>query len=749
MRMAAGSTRRSSAQGNVDQNALPLQHILAELERIDLLIRLQVWRARHVRQVDEQFQGLYIADEEVDALLAQPVGLPAWAAEAGPLAHADVHAALARCAEASALCKARARQQGVRLPLVQLVQRFALTPREVDFLLIALASEIDLRYEKLFGYLQDDVTRRRPSVELALNLTSVDLADKLAGRRCFAPDAPLVRHALLTLFDDPSFPQPPLLGQFLRVDARIAAYLLGEAEAFAVDARLAPYAQCTLPTTDIDILLLPAGLAPRLVELASAHLDAGTPLIFYFQGAYGAGRHSLAEAVAHAVGRRLLAVYLPALLEGAAENPAPILRLAVREAQLQDALLLWEGFDTLLDDAGSRGRRAFVQVLAAAPGLQMIASATLWEPAEVLRDRPFVRIELPVPSAGQRQALWAAQLAGVRAPAAMQELEAIAGKFRFTPGQIADAVATARNLAQRRDPAARDLTPADLYEACRLQSNRSLGELARKITPHYTWEDIVLPADRQELLREIVGQVKHRACVYEQWGFDHKLALGKGLNVLFAGPSGTGKTMAAEIMAHELELDLYKIDLSTVVSKYIGETEKNLARIFTEAETSNAILFFDEADALFGRRSEVRDSHDRYANIEISYLLQRMEEYDGVAILATNLHKNMDEAFVRRMHFTVEFPFPDAAHRRRIWDKMWPPEMPRDPALDLDFMAQRFEIAGGSIRNIALAAAFLAAGDGRVVTMHHLVQATQRDYQKMGKVMVEGEFGHFARRATR
>ena len=204
------------------------------------------------------------------------------------------------------------------------------------------------------------------------------------------------------------------------------------------------------------------------------------------------------------------------------------------------------------------------------------------------------------------------------------------------------------------------MTAADLHAACRLQSNRKLAALARKITPHYTWDDIVLPADRLRQLREICNQVKYRARVYDEWGFDRKLSLGKGLNVLFAGPSGTGKTMAAEIMAGELGLDLYKIDLSTVVSKYIGETEKNLARIFDEAETTNAILFFDEADALFGKRSEVRDAHDRYANIEISYLLQRMEEYDGIVILATNLRKNMDEAFVRRMHFTVEFPFPDA-----------------------------------------------------------------------------------------
>lgn len=228
------------------------------------------------------------------------------------------------------------------------------------------------------------------------------------------------------------------------------------------------------------------------------------------------------------------------------------------------------------------------------------------------------------------------------------------------------------------------------------------------------------------------------------WGFDHKLAMGKGLNVLFAGPSGTGKTMAADVMAGELGLELYKIDLSSVVSKYIGETEKNLARIFTEAETSNAILFFDEADALFGKRSEVRDAHDRYANIEISYLLQRMEEYDGMAILATDLHKNLDEAFVRRMHFTVEFPLPNEKNRRRIWEKIWPATMPRNPALDLDFMARRFELAGGNIRNVALAAAFLAADDGHVVEMSRLIHAIQHEYQKMGKVVVDGEFGSYS-----
>jgi len=331
----------------------------------------------------------------------------------------------------------------------------------------------------------------------------------------------------------------------------------------------------------------------------------------------------------------------------------------------------------------------------------------------------------------------------------VEDVQAVANKFRLSGGEIRDAAATARSLARLRDPVDGRITLEDLSRACRLQSNRKLASLAQKITPRYRWEDIVLPEDRLQQLREICNSVKYRSLVYEVWGFGRKLALGKGVNVLFAGPSGTGKTMAADIMAADLGLDLYKIDLSTVVSKYIGETEKNLARIFAEAETSNAILFFDEADALFGKRSEVRDAHDRYANIEISYLLQKMEEYEGVVILATNLRKNMDDAFVRRMHFTVDFPFPSERDRRRIWGQIWPDGTPQSPDLDSDFLARRFELAGGNIRNIALAASFLAADDGGAVSMEHLIRATRREYQKMGKVIMEGEFGEYARHRGR
>ena len=264
--------------------------------------------------------------------------------------------------------------------------------------------------------------------------------------------------------------------------------------------------------------------------------------------------------------------------------------------------------------------------------------------------------------------------------------------------------------------------------------------MAQKINLRRTLKDIVLPPDPQKQLQEICNQVRYRHIVQGEWGFDRKLSLGKGLNVLFYGPPGTGKTMAAEAIANELQLDLYKIDLSQVVSKYIGETEKNLGRIFDAAENANVVLLFDEADAILGKRSEVKDAHDRYANLEVAYLLQKMEEYEGISILTTNLRQNLDQAFTRRIRFMVEFPFPKAEHRLEIWQSMWTKETPLSVDIDFDRIAQKFELAGGSIRNIALAAAFLAASNGQEVTKNHLLKATRREFQKMGQLINELEF---------
>jgi SpoVK/Ycf46/Vps4 family AAA+-type ATPase len=715
-----------------------LQHILAELERIDLLVRVQVWRARQAQSIDGEFQGLYISEQEVDDLLAGSAGLPRWATAPTAQALAEVQATLDQMADQIARLKAKSARQGVTLRLDELARLFQLTPFDIDVLLICLAPELDLRYERLYAYLQDDVTKKRPSVDLVLNLLSPSFEAKLAARERFAPTAPLFKHDLLRLFDDPSHQQPPLLSKYLKVDERVVGYLLDSDE---IDVRLSPYARRVSPQTRFEDLLLPDDFKRRLLLLTQDRLG-----VCYFQGPYGVGKQTAAEALCLELGMGLLVVDGERLLEIEESAFESVARLACREALLQNAALYWDGFDGLLVDEKQARLDLLLGVLEERQGLTFLSGAVTWEPADALRALPFVRIEFSQPAYAERVGLWELVL---REDGVDLDVEALANKFRFSGGQIQDAAVTARNLAHWRDPENGHVTMGDLYTACRLQSNRKLATLAQKITPRYVWSDIVLPPDRMEQLREIRNYVRYRALVYEKWGFDRKLSLGKGLNALFAGPSGTGKTMAAEIIANELGLDLYKIDLSGVVSKYIGETEKNLARIFAEAETSNAILFFDEADALFGKRSEVRDAHDRYANIEIGYLLQKMEDYEGVVILATNLRKNMDDAFVRRMHFTVEFPFPDEKDRLRIWEKIWPEDTPCSPYLDLAFMARRIEVAGGNIRNIALAAAFLAADDGAVVDMHHLIHATRREYQKMGKVVIEDEFGGYADQARR
>jgi SpoVK/Ycf46/Vps4 family AAA+-type ATPase len=305
-------------------------------------------------------------------------------------------------------------------------------------------------------------------------------------------------------------------------------------------------------------------------------------------------------------------------------------------------------------------------------------------------------------------------------------------RFRLTPADIRAAVDSAvREVAARGDDGGVALD--DLARAARRQSRHRLGDLATAVEPRAGWEDLVLPPDRVAQVHEICTQVRRQHEVFDEWGFGARMSRARGVSALFSGPPGTGKTLATEVIAGELGLDLYKVDLSGVVSKYIGETEKNLERIFAEAEAGNSILFFDEADALFGKRTKVSDAHDRYANIETSYLLQRMEAYDGVVVLATNLRENMDEAFTRRIRFIVDFPFPDAESRRRIWARHVPGEAPVDPELDLDYLAGELKIAGGSIRNIVLAAAFLAAGDGGRMGMRHVAHAARREFAKTGK----------------
>jgi hypothetical protein len=393
--------------------------------------------------------------------------------------------------------------------------------------------------------------------------------------------------------------------------------------------------------------------------------------------------------------------------------------------------------DALREDAAAWTR--LLRALARDGGVIMLCGERAWPPTgEVVTGT--VTVPITPPDLERRRACWSAALARHDVALAGPDLDELAARFRLDVAPIEDAAAAARATAALRRPAGdpAEVTLADAMAAARDRSGHELAALARRVRPRSGWADLVLPADAVGQLREVCDRARHRERVVGDWGFGRRGEHGLGTSVLFSGGSGTGKTTAAEIIAGELDLDLFTIDLSRVVSKYIGETEKSLGRIFDAARDANAVLLFDEADALFGKRSEVRDSHDRYANIEISFLLQRIEQYDGVAILATNLRQHLDEALLRRLAFSIPFPFPDEQSRRRIWEVVWP-DVPRASSVDLDLLAQRFALTGGNIRNIALAAAFLAAADGGVVRMDHLMHATRREYQKLGKALGAAE----------
>ncbi len=449
-----------------------------------------------------------------------------------------------------------------------------------------------------------------------------------------------------------------------------------------------------------------------------------SPPIVVYCGADEACQQAAARQLVAQARRPLLSVQLEVREEG--RPPLRTVQRALRDARLTGAIPVLAGWDACLVDGAPPPE--LLGELCDHPDLVVVAGRSTWQPRELPRERQLVWLETPIPDYSQRLAVWAHFLGQDG------DLMLLAGQFQLTTSQIRDAVATARDrAAQRGEP----VSSEDLFAAARAHSNPCLASLAQKIAPRYAWDDIVLPEDQKALLREIVVTVCGRPQVLDVWGLGRKLVASRGVTALFSGPPGTGKTMAAEILAAELGLDLYKIDLSTVVSKYIGETEKNLERIFVEAERSNAILFFDEADALFGKRSEVRDSHDRYANIEISYLLQRMEAYDGVTILATNLRANLDDAFTRRLQFAVDFPFPEEKDRLRIWQTLFPPDVPRAPDLDFPWLARRLKLPGGSIRNIIVSAAYLAASNGQNVTMAHLRHGARRELQKMGRLIAE------------
>jgi ATPase family associated with various cellular activities (AAA) len=581
-------------------------------------------------------------------------------------------------------------------PALEALVRVARLSRfERGVLLLCAGAELDAGFAEACG---------QPTFGLAL------AALRDAHWSALAPAAPL-RHWRMVELGQGSLTTAPL-----KIDERILHYLVG---VHYLDERLEgivgpPVLPSELPPSQ-------RAIAERVVKTWLGD-QAAAPVVELLGPDAGAKTAVAADACARlGIGLRTLrASAIPA----AAVEQEGLCRLWTREVMLDGPALL-------VDCEDVEARESADAAVAFLEQIQVPAFVATPQPLRRLR-RAVVRIEVGRPTAAEQRTVWEEAFPSERA-SLNGSLDALVAQFDLGTRALEAARLQAALPMPGEPPATR------LWDACRAQARTRLDDLAQRIDATAGWDDLVLPESQRDLLCVIVAHARYRVQVYERWGFAARSARGLGISALFVGASGTGKTMAAEVLARELRLDLYRIDLSSVVSKYIGETEKNLRRVFDAAEESGAILLFDEADALFGKRTEVKDSHDRYANIEVSYLLQRMEAYRGLAILTTNFRTALDEAFLRRLRFIVDFPFPTAAQRAEIWRRIFPEETPT-AELDLNRLA-RLSVPGGNVRNIAMIAAFFAAEAHSPVDMSHVLRAARAEYAKLEKPLTGTEIG--------
>ena len=690
------------------------EHLLAEFDWLDSALLALVRSSHDGAQRDGH--GWFVSTEEAESLLTR---------DATVVPNEKIRGSLQRKRRQIVKRRNASVAQGVHLTLPHLGRLFSIGAAEELLLIACLAAAREDKYGKVFGYLHDDLTRRQPSIQLIDQLSRLEESSPSTGSigtSIADSELPLFRWDLVC--SDPA----SSLGRVARgwwIDQRIAAYLLEQDQ---IDASLRS-ALCVPGVVPEG----PVGGTEVEREIQNFVADRPGALVVQFHGPGASDGETIARRVCQALELQLIHVNLDLLLETSPVSVAAVTaaaRTLYREALLQHAAVYISGFERLVHESRNGAHlRAFEDVAREVPWLTFVEGASLWLPGLATMGFSFLPCYLEASSFETRRRMWALHLGERTEP---DHLNMLAARYRFSSRHIRRAVELATTHAAGRG----DVEPAhaDLRWACRLQSTPDLQGLARTIAPRRQWADLVLPEDVLVQLQDICAQARHRSRVLHEWGFDRLLSSGKGLYTLFVGPSGTGKTLAAEVLAGALDVDLIAVDLSSVVSKYIGETESNLERVFQATERADAILFFDEADAIFGKRSEIKDAHDRYANIEVAFLLQRLEAYEGFVILASNLASNMDAAFTRRMQFMVEFPFPDESARLGIWRRHLPEEMPVSSDIDFAWLSRELKVAGGNIRNIVLNAAFMAADGGHELRMSDLRRAAQREYARLGKV---------------
>jgi hypothetical protein len=607
-----------------------------------------------------------------------------------------------------------------------LCSTFGLSSFERNILLMCSGIELNSRFVRLCASAQGDPSKCYPTFSLALAAFSD------AHWSAITPAAPLRYWRLIETGTGSVLTQSPL-----RIDERILHYLAGTQY---IDERLAgiiePVELSNSPLTSHQLL------ARRIRDVWFSSDGISNVPVVQLYGDDSLSKRSIAASACSSVGIQLSAISADSIPAASAEL-AELIRLWEREAALGPGALMVDCDD--LDRSDASKASMIGKLIERARGAMIVSSRMRLQ----VPMRRMITIEVPALNADEQYAIWKRALGKKANVSSDCRIVPILSQFHLSETSIHAACAEALG----KMPPDRDLDNAAegsdvlddlidiniLWDACRTQARPRLNYLAQRIEPAAGWDDLILPEKQLQILQEIAVHVRQRARVYDDWGFASQGSRGLGISVLFSGASGTGKTMAAEVLANELRLDLYRIDLSQVVSKYIGETEKNLRRVFDAAEEGGAILLFDEADALFGKRSEVKDSHDRYANIEVSYLLQRMESYRGLAILTTNMKSALDVAFLRRIRFVIQFPFPDAAQRAAIWQRIFPRKTPTED-LDMEKLS-RLNITGGSIRNIAVYSAFLAADEGKSVEMAHILCAVKAEYAKIEQPLTGAEIG--------
>lgn len=626
-------------------------------------------------------------------------------------------------------------KNGVILGLPYLCRIFHLSELERQLVIFSLMPELDGQFERIYCLLQDDYGRKKPSPELVFRIMAPDRKKQLLLQKQFMERLPVLGWLFDGLWEpgtdrrkSDSFLTDPLI-----LDERIVLFIR---DVFSMDSRLAFCMKVCLPG-EVQAPVIRKDLPEKMRTLMNS--GSGKCLMI-ISGSDGSGKRTLTANCCALSGKQLFFVDAEELLKSD-DMPWLVHRL-IRESMLKGhAWLCFTGLRAGEQPDEKNIRIAnFLKILEEYRGVPVITS-----------DRPLpgfietgayhcLQMELPETTGYERSLLWKHFLPEGWWPENLTP-EMAAGKYIMTPGSIrksAEEVKMQKNL-----PGEGTVTSAVIYQACQRQLFHQLGKDAVRIHSPYTWEDLVLPPKQKGLLRDACNQVDYREQVYEEWGMERKVAYGRGVSVIFYGPPGTGKTMGAQVMANELNMELYKVNMASVMSKYVGDSEKRLEQIFEQGRKSQSILFFDEADVLFGKRSETKDAQDKYANASTAYLLQKVEEYEGILILATNFLQNFDNAFCRRFKFIIEFPLPDEQCRKEIWDHMFPEKMRIDEKIDTAWLASEFRFSGSQIKNIVMAASFLAAGEQQGLRMRHIVTALKREQLKIGKQMVPGDFGQY------